>query len=619
MTVQIPPPQILPSESPETLSWSDRLTHLINQLRISPESLMLLSAFLIGGVTGISIAIFRALIVLIHVISFDGLWGLSFHHVRWFIPILPALGGLIVGVMRWKQPTILGQSWRSLLSDTREQPVSFLRPILKLLAAATSIGTGASLGTEGPSAEIGANVGALLGQSFQVSKERYRLLLGAGTAAGLAAGFNAPIAGVFFALEVVLTQTFTSQGASLLLLSAVVSSLIARAVFGVQPEFDLPSYQVLSNWEWISYIGLGVLASIVSLLYTQAIKFCQKLFQGKIAEWEWLATLPPIWQPVLGGLGVGLLALFLPQILGVGYGTVDEILKKEAFPLALLVALLGVKLIATALSVGSGLVGGIFAPALFLGACLGDLYGLVLNSVFPPAIADGIAPPAAYAMVGMAAVLAGSARAPLTSILLLFELTRNYLIILPLMAAVGVSVWLVERAQNLPMLDKLALPQMGIGLRKTDDREVLKNVTVAEFMNKDYLALPATMTLTDAGRSMLQSKANTALVLNDAKQLVGILSLTDLKRHLIQSPDPETITQQTLQKVCTTEVLYAYIHESVSQAIERMDTRGIHTLPVVAEENPRQILGILERSQADLAADWLRVQSLLDEDVLVSG
>ena len=617
MTVQSPPPQILPPETPQPLSWSDRLTHLINQLQITPETLMLFSAFLIGGGTGIAIAIFRALIALIHIISFDGLWGITLHQNRWLIPILPALGGLIVGLMRWKQPTILGQSWRALLSDTREQPVSPLRPLLKLLAAATSIGTGASLGTEGPSAEIGANVGALLGQSFQVSKERYRLLLGAGTAAGLAAGFNAPIAGVFFALEVVLTQAFTSQGASLLLLSAVVSALIARAVFGVQPEFDLPSYQVLSNWEWICYIGLGIFASIVSLIYTQTIKFFQALFQGKIPKWEWMAQLPPLWTPVVGGLGVGLMALFLPQILGVGYGTVDEILKKEAFPLVLLAALLGVKLLATALSLGSGLVGGIFAPALFLGACAGDFYGIILNAVFPPAIADGIAPPAAYAMVGMAAVLAGSARAPLTSILLLFELTRNYLIILPLMASVGVSVWLVERAQSLPMLDKLALPQMGISLRKTDDRDLLKDVQVADFMQKDYLALPSTMTLPDAGRAMLQSKAYTALVLNDTKQLVGILSLTDIKRHLLQSPDQQTSAQQTLEKICTTEVLYAYSHEAVLHAIERMDTRGIHTLPVVAEDNPRQILGLLERSQANLAADWVRVQSLLQEDTVV--
>jgi H+/Cl- antiporter ClcA/CBS domain-containing protein len=617
MTVQTPPPQILPPETPQSLSWSDRLTHLLNQLQITPEAVMLLSAFLIGGGTGITVAIFRALIALIHIASFDGIWRIGFGGNRWIIPIFPALGGLVVGILRWKQPTILGQSWRALLSDTREQLVSPLRPVLKLIAAATSIGTGASLGTEGPSAEIGANVGALLGQSFQVSKERYRLLLGAGTAAGLAAGFNAPIAGVFFALEVVLTQTFTSQGASLLLLSAVVSALIARALFGVQPEFDLPSYQLLSNWEWICYIGLGIVASVVSLTYTQAIKFFQALFQGKIARWQWLAQLPPVWPPVIGGLGVGLIALFLPQILGVGYGTVDEILKKEAFPLLILVALLGAKLIATALSLGSGLVGGIFAPALFLGACAGDLYGIILNAVFPPAIADGIAPPAAYAMVGMAAVLAGSARAPLTSILLLFELTRNYLIILPLMASVGVSVWLVERAQSLPMLDKLALPQMGIGLQKTDNRDLLKDVQVEDFMQKEYLALPATMTLPNAGRAMLQSKSYTALVLNDTKQLVGILSLTDIKRHLLQSPDQQTSAQQTLEKICTTEVLYAYTHEAVLHAIERMDTRGIHTLPVVAEDNPRQILGLLERSQADLAADWVRVQSLLQEDTVV--
>ncbi len=620
MAASSQPPKILPPEEPipfQTLS--DRLTSILNRRSLSPEALTLIAAFFIGGGTGLAIAAFRYLTWGIEDLTFESLMGVLAPISPWTLALIPALGGLLVGLLRWKLPEFFGQGWSALLSDSRDQPISPLRPVLKLVGAAISLGTGASLGPEGPSVEIGANIGVLLGQNFQVAKERYRLLLGAGAAAGLAAGFNAPIAGVFFALEVVLGQAFTSQGASLILLSAVVSSLIARAVFGVQSEFDLPSYQVLSNWEWLCYLGLGILASGVSLAYTQAIRLCQQSFQGEWLALAWLGKVPPVWKPVIGGFGVGLMALAVPQILGVGYSTLEVILKGEAFPLQTLLVLLPVKLLATALSLGSGLVGGIFAPAMFLGACLGAIYGQILNTVLPTSIADVIASPAAYAMVGMAAVLGSSARAPLTAILLLFELTRNYLIILPLMAAVGVSVWIVERMQAMPAVQALALPQMGVNVRHTDDRDWLQQVKVADVMGKDYLALPDTMTVTDAGWSMVQAKCYTTLVLDHAKQLVGILTLADIKRHLPpagKSMGTRPTVPEVLKNICTKEILFTHPEEPVRQATDRMVARGLQLLPVVDPEYPRQVLGVLEQHQVDRVADFASTKVALDESFI---
>jgi H+/Cl- antiporter ClcA len=621
MTALPQTPNILPPESVQPQTLSDRLTSVLNRRPLSSEALTLIAAFFIGGGTGLTVALFRYLTRGIEHLSFETLMGALASLGPWTLALLPAFGGLLVGLLRWKLPEFFGEGWSALLSDSREQPISPLRPLLKLLGAALSLGTGASLGPEGPSVEIGANVGVLLGQGFQVAKERYRLLLGAGAAAGLAAGFNAPIAGVFFALEVVLGQAFTNQGASLILLSAVVSSLIARAVFGVQAEFDLPSYQVLSNWEWLCYIGLGILASGVSLAYTQAIRYAQKSFQGENPALAWLAQVPTVLKPVLGGAGVGLMALAVPQILGVGYSTLEVILKGEAFPLKTLLVLLVVKLIATALSLGSGLVGGIFAPGMFLGACLGAIYGQVLNTVLPPQIADVIASPAAYAMVGMAAVLGSSARAPLTAILLLFELTRNYLIILPLMAAVGVSVWIVERMQAMPAVQALALPQMGVNLRQADDRDWLQQVTVAAVMGTDYLALTENTTVPEAGWAMLQSKRYTILVWDDAKKLVGIITLADIKRHIPPAP-PTTPTQslplavpvtlKTLKDICTKEILCTYPDETLQAATDRMVARGLQLLPVVEPNNPRHILGVLEQYQVDMAADFASTQVALN-------
>jgi H+/Cl- antiporter ClcA/CBS domain-containing protein len=614
MSSSPPSPKVLPPEAIESLTFSDRLTSLLNRLQISSESLTLVAAFLIGGTTGLAIALFRYLTRSIEDLSFESLMGVISPLGPWTLALVPAVGGLLVGLLRWWLPEFFGQGWSSLLSDSRDQAISPLRPVLKLVGAALSLGTGASLGPEGPSVEIGANIGVLLGQGFQVAKERYRLLLGAGAAAGLAAGFNAPIAGVFFALEVVLGQSFTTQGASLILLSAVVSSLIARAVFGVQAEFDLPTYQVLSNWEWLCYLGLGILASGVSLAYTQAIRLSQQMFQGEIPAVAWVGRIPPLLKPAVGGLIVGLIALGVPQILGVGYSTLEVILKGGAFPLSVLLIMLPVKLLATALSLGSGLVGGIFAPAMFLGACLGAIYGQVLNTFLPTAIADVIASPAAYAMVGMAAVLGSSARAPLTAILLLFELTRNYVIILPLMAAVGVSVWIVERMNAMPAVQALALPQMGVNVRQTDDRDWLQHMTVAEVMGTGYTALEETMTVIDAGWAMVKAKRSTILVWDKAQQLTGIVTLADIRRHVSPASslaDRNLVPPKTLKDICTKEILYAYPNELVKQATERMVARGLQLLPVVNAAHPRQVLGVLEQHEVNIAADFASTQAVL--------
>ncbi len=285
------------------------------------------------------------------------------------------------------------------------------------------------------------------------------MLLGAGAAAGIAAGFNAPIAGVFFALEVVLATTFSTTSVSVVLLAAVVAAWIAQLCLGGQPAFALPTYEVRSPLELPLYIGLGLLACGVSMAYTKSIKLGEGAFLGQIKGLTWLGRLPRWLCPAIGGACVGLAGLQWPQILGVGYDTIEAMLEDVEFSLSLLLILLVVKTIVTAVCLGSGLVGGIFAPAMFLGASAGSAYCKLLATL--PGINTIIAGPPAYAMVGMAAVLASSAKAPLTSILLLFEMTRDYRIVLPLMLAVGLSVWLVESYAG-GAGENLNLHQMGL-------------------------------------------------------------------------------------------------------------------------------------------------------------
>jgi H+/Cl- antiporter ClcA len=510
--------------------------------------------------------------------------------------------------MRWRTQDF-GPGLSSMIAAAQEAKHTAprkLRPVTKMVAASVSLGTGASLGPEGPSVEIGANFGMLLGQVLQVSQERQRLLLGAGAAAGLAAGFNAPIAGVFFALEVVLGTTFATSAVSVVLLAAVVAALVAQIGLGAQPAFALPVYQVRSPLELPLYLGLGLGASLVSISYTQSVRFANACFEGRITGFQWLAKIPRPIHPIIGGVCVGVVALHFPQILGIGYETVEAMLQDVEFPLQLLFVLLAIKLALTAVSLGSGFVGGIFAPAMFLGASLGSAYAKSLASIAPVIGAHMAAPPA-YAMVGMAAVLAASAKAPLTAILLLFEMTRDYRIVLPLMAAVGLSVWLVERME--PNSDSNAnLQQIGLSIQTDQKQEIMQQILVKEAMNETPLMLPPSYSVLQAGWKMTRTFSHSALVIDETEQLIGIVTLEDINRVISlweeydnsQSETHGNLSNQTLINICTTEILYAYTDEPLSEALDRMAARGLHQLPVVERDKHERVLGLLEREQISL-------------------
>jgi H+/Cl- antiporter ClcA/CBS domain-containing protein len=598
------------TEQPAFPAPSAQLTHLINRFQLSPETVVLFLAMLIGGGTGMGVVTFHYLIELIHHLMLENLMGAIGVWGAWTLACVPLLGGLIVGFMRWRTQDF-GPGLSSLIAASEGTEVKRqLRPVTKMLAASVSLGSGASLGPEGPSVEIGANFGMLLSLVLQVSQERQRLLLGAGAAAGLAAGFNAPIAGVFFALEVVMGATsFATSAVSVVLLAAVVAALIAQIGLGAQPAFALPVYQVLSPLELPLYLGLGLGACLVSLTYTQSIRLAKACFVGNVPGFNFLGRIPKFIHPIIGGLLIGTVALQFPQILGIGYETVEAMLQDVEFSLLLLVELLIVKLLITAISAGSGFVGGLFAPAMFLGASFGSAYAKILV-LLVPTIGGQMAAPPAYAMVGMAAVLAASFRAPLTAILMLFELTRDYRIVLPLMAAVGLSVWLVERIQ--PNFNANSnLQQIGLSALKDEQAEIVQQILVEDAMLSCPKKLSASLNVLEAAREMIRDRCRSVLVINEAEQLVGILSLEDINRTLslwqnypISNTEvPSNLSNQTLMDICTTEILYAWRDEPLSEALDRMALRGLHQLPVVARDNYEHILGLLEREQITLTCN----------------
>lgn len=586
------------------------LTLLIDRFQPSPETVVLFLAVLIGGGTGMGVVTFHYLIELIHHLMLENLMGAISVWGSWTLACVPILGGFIVGFMRWLTQDF-GPGLSSLIAASQgTEAKQQIRPVTKMLAASVSLGSGASLGQKGPSVEIGANFGVLLSQILQVSQERQRLLLGAGAAAGLAAGFNAPIAGVFFALEVVMGATsFATSAVSVVLLAAVVAALIAQIGLGAQPAFALPVYQVRTPLELPLYLGLGVGASLISLAYTALIRLAKAFFAGEIPGFNFFAKIPKPIHPIMGGFVVGIVALQFPQILGIGYGTVQAMLQDVEFSLDLLIILLVVKLLMTAISAGSGFVGGLFAPAMFLGASFGSAYAKILAVIFP-VIGEQMAAPPAYAMVGMAAVLAGSVRAPLTAILMLFELTRDYRIVLPLMAAVGLSVWLVERMKP-NSNSNTNLQQIGLSELKDEQAEILRQIMVEDAMLSCPKKLPATLSVLEAALEMIRDRTRSALVINEAEELVGIVSLEDINRTISlwkkypnsSTEIPNNLSSQTLTDICTTEILYAWRDEPLSEALDRMTLRGLHQLPVVARDNHEQILGLLDREQIALTCN----------------
>jgi H+/Cl- antiporter ClcA len=606
MAVDLPTPASTaePSASPIR---TPILAPVVDRLQPSPEAIVLLLALLVGGGGGLGVVLFRYLIDLTHELLLENLMGQLGQFGSWTLALIPMLGGAIVGLLRW-QAKDFGQGLAGLkASIDSAQDIPIVRPIAKALAAAVSLGSGASLGPEGPSVEIGANFGVLLGQALQVSQERQRLLLGAGAAAGVAAGFNAPIAGVFFALEVVLGTSFATSAVSVVLLSAVLSSLVAQIRLGSHPAFSLPIYEVRSPMELPLYLGLGLFASLIAIAYTRLNKWMPKLFRGEVENFEWLAQIPRELQPMLGGAIVGLAALVFPQILGIGYETVEAVLRDVEFPFLLLLTLVGAKLLLASISLGSGLIGGIFAPSLFLGAALGAAYGKMLPIVLPW-FAGSIAAPPAYAMVGMAAVLAASARAPLTAILLLFEMTRDYRIVLPLMAAVGISFWLFE----LLRANKEQLPAPAPVLTTEDQpneeddrlRSILKTLYVKDVMQMQTLRLPETLSVTAAGLILTEQNVHSALIMDSTDQLVGIVTLRDINRAIFRWQIQELGDQPFLQavaEICTRNLLSAYDDEMVTEALDRMAARGLHQLPVVDRDNPQNVLGVLNQDTIELA------------------
>ncbi len=544
-------------------------------LKQSTSVYMVLVAIVIGLIGGYGAVGFRLLIVELQ----KGIWrpegpihdaGGLLDWIRglpwWWVVGAPALGGLLVG---WIVETFAREARGHGVPEVMEAVAlrhGRIRPrvvVAKTVASGVCIASGGSVGREGPIVQIGSAIGSTVGQFLQVSPRRLRTLVGCGAAAGVAATFNAPVAGALFAVEVILGDFGVPQF-SPIVIASVVATVVSRQHLGDLPAFEIPHYSLEHPGELVAYAVLGLLAGLVAIAFTRSLHASEDLFEK--------LPLPAAAKAMLGGAAVGGIALLAPEVLGVGYEAMNHAL--TAAPAAsLLVGLLLAKILAVSLTIGSGGSGGVFAPSLFLGATLGGAVGAVVQAWFP-----GAAPPGAYALVGMGAVVAAATHAPITAIMILFELTTDYKIILPLMISCIVGTLVMSRLHG-ESIYTVKLRRRGVNIRAGQDVDLLRRIPVREVMREDFAAAAPHDALLPLLQRLYHGGENCVYVAAADGRLSGVIALQQIRTVL----EDLGVVQGLLvaEDVAAVEWPAARAEETLDQVLKRLDQGYRDELPVL--------------------------------------
>lgn len=555
--------------------WRERLS--------AGEPLWLLAlAVAIGALSGYGAVVFRLLI--------GWLQNIFWHHAyvtpellhaqpRWVIVITPALGGLIVGFIVYHFASeARGHGVPEVMAAVALRN-GVIRPrvaLAKILSAALTISSGGSAGREGPIVQIGAALASSLGQLLKVPPAVLRTMVASGAAGGIAATFNAPIAGALFSIEVILGEIGLAQFTPVII-SSVMATTISRYYLGPQPVFHVPPYELVGPSEFVSYALLGIWCALASVVFIFALDRAEGLA-------EKLTRLPSFTLPMFAGLLVGVMGLFVPEVFSDGHAMIDRALRDPLLPGFALVLLLA-KIMATVLTLGSGGSGGVFAPSLFMGAMTGAAWGNLCGRFFPGQTGS----PASYALVGMAGVVAGTTRAPISAILIIFEMTNSYAAILPLMLVATVSLLLSARLSP-ESIYTIKLVRRGIRLLRGQSVDVLRGHKVARFMRSDFDPVPEDESIQQVQVRLETNSAPIVYAVDRDGRFAGAvpahellsfkLSRTGLDRALLV----EDFLHTTIP-TCEPE-------EDLTSALLKFARQRWPELPVLAP-NSRKLLGVL--------------------------
>ena len=552
---------------------------------MTEHTFMIIVAIIIGVFAGFGAITIRSLIKLISDFAFAGQGNLLENIIGspWFLVILvPIIGGLLVGpLIYFLAPEAKGHGVPEVIQSVLLKG-GVIRPrvaFVKAIASSITIGTGGSVGREGPIIQIGASLGSTVGQFFRMSGNRMKTLVGCGAAAGIAAAFNAPIAGALFAVEIILMD-FAFVQFSPIVISSVMATVISHHYEGNFAAFEVPVYVLEHPLELVFYAILGLFAGVASYVFIKVLYAFEDLFDSKLKFPEYL-------QPAFGGLIIGLIALVFPQIMGVGYDSINDALYGRTLWYTAL-GLIFVKIIATSFTLGSGGSGGIFAPSLFIGAMLGCFFGYFVHHYFPSFTAS----PGAYALVAMGGLVAGTTRAPITAIIIVFELTKEYEIILPLMITCIISAILSSKLSR-ESIYTLKLLLRNINLKEGTEINVMKSIFVRNVITPEYETIKETSNFNEIVSQIISKKDPYFAVQNEEKELIGMISIHDIKSFLFDL--------QNLQDLIIAKDIAVRDFEKVTpdtncqEVLDKMSRCGFSGLPVVEVKNPKKMLGMVWR------------------------
>jgi chloride channel protein, CIC family len=605
--------------APPSENWRSRLGHWskTDSLLQYEDKILLLLTLIIGALVGLVVAAF------IYVTEDLGARMYPAGSAAWRRIFIPTSGALITGYLLWRFfPNARGSGIPQTKAALflRDGYITIRTVLGKFGCCSASLASGIALGREGPSVQVGAGIASVLGRRLGLEPSRIRELIPAGAAAALAAAFNTPVAAVLFTLEEVMGDLHAPVLGSTVLASAT-SWVAMHLVLGDEPLFHVPSYQLVSPIEFLTYAVLGIAGGFVSIAFVKLLLAIRKYCMGLPRSTEW-------WQPAMGGLAVGLMGWFVPDVLGVGYSHVSEALNGQ-MALELMAILVVLKVVATATCYGTGNAGGIFGPALFMGAMLGGSVGTVAHQLLPD-FTGGVG---AYALVGMGALFAGIVRVPLTSVIMIFEMTRDYSIIVPLMIANLISFYISYRLQKEPIYealqhqDGLHLPS---GLRYRQGLLIVRDAAEAPLE-----ILKRTDRVEDASRH-LDADRNAWPVM-DGGRLAGTIALALVEKEMAEGHGDrmlgELLPADVPMPLLTSETFpHLHMDHPLDIALRRMAQSKLNVLPVVNRADIRDLKGVVSlkdvlhaygleggKGAAHPVSEQMQVSSRLVPGVLAAG
>jgi len=570
----------------------------MDRLRLSQGSFLLAISMAIGLAAGLAALVFESSYhwlnsVLLEPVLEEG----SFSYL---IICIPAIGGLLVGLMmRFARGSSNGHGVPEVIESVnlRVGLIRFKNALLKTIAAVVTLGFGGSAGPEGPMVHMGSAFGSLGGRAVSSSEEHTKVMIGCGAAAGLAAIFHAPIAGVIFVLEVILVD-FSLDTFIPIIVASITASVVTRAASGEGALLAGSTEIVRTLWQVPLFIGLGLLCALLSVLF---IRFYSAVHDS----WERL-EIPGFLKPALGGLVVGIAAYKFPHVLSDGYGTINTVLA-GAMPVALVLILMTIKLVTTSMTLGSGGSGGMFAPTLFLGAMMGSAFGGWMSSQFPQL---GVTS-SSFALVGMGATMAGTLFAPVTAVMMIFEITNNYSFILPLMIASITCVVLVRRLTN-DSIYTVSISRKGIRLREGRDENVLRSIQVNDIMRREFPTVEAEWPLLKIFDQLRKSPYSTLPIVDKDGNFAGILPFQTLRLLINENSLSRLLIAKDLFKSeCTT----LRPDEDLREALAKFADQDIDELPVLSNEGGTKLLGMLSRGELLVAYNHQLLRRTADAEV----